>query len=227
MLKAILLFVLLVFSSNAQDQQYTLGEKIYNKACVSCHGLDGKKAKGVSFIVNPRDLKKTILREDQAYLVVKDGAHKHGSAADIMPAFKTVLNEEELRAVTHYMYKKFDPQADERISELYAQSDEIPAAKKAKMAKRGAKIYKRNCSWCHGKSGDGDGEATRNPEKSIYPYNLVTSLLDEKQMFLYVKYGGHFWGTDKKDMPSWAKKYDDYTIKSVIYHIEKELKGNK
>lgn len=34
-----------------------------------------------------------------------------------------------------------------------------------------------------GIDGNGNGEATRNPEMSIFPYNLVKSLLDEKQMF--------------------------------------------
>ena len=88
----------------------------------------------------------------------------------------------------------------------------------------GAEIYQKRCVLCHGMDGKGDGAATRNPEKSIYPYDLVKSLLDEKQMFLYVKYGGSFWGTRKNDMPSWSKKYDDYTMKSVVKYIKTELK---
>jgi hypothetical protein len=43
-------------------------------------------------------------------------------------------------------------------------------------------------------------------------------------MFLYSKYGGKFWGTHKDDMPSWKRKYKDFTLKSVIYYIEETYK---
>lgn len=224
-MKAILLLVLLVGYINASSEEYRMGENIYKQTCLSCHGVDGGGNLKVSFIVNPRDLRKTILREEQAYEIIKYGAHEMGASADIMPSFESVFNEEELRAVTHYIYKKFDPKSQERIKELYDASVEIPAAKQVKMLKRGKKIFNRNCSWCHAKNGDGHGAATRNPEMSIFPYNLVKSSLDEKQMFLYTKLGGVHWGTRKEDMPSWAKKYDDYTIKSVVKYIKTELKG--
>jgi len=107
---------------------------------------------------------------------------------------------------------------------LYAKSDIVPDSKKPKMLKRGKKIYKRNCSWCHGLTGRGDGEATRNPELSIFPYDLTKTLLTREQSFLFTKYGSHYWGTEKTDMPAWSPKYDDYTIKSVIKYIEEVLK---
>ena len=50
------------------------------------------------------------------------------------------------------------------------------------MLKRGEKIYKRNCRWCHGLSGHGDGEATKNPVDSIYPYDLTKTLLTKKTL---------------------------------------------
>lgn len=223
-MKVLLSLLLFLSIVNASDEEkYKKGEKIYNQTCLSCHGADGSGNHLVSFIVNPRSLTKTILTEEQSYKIVKYGAHVMGAAADIMPSFKSVLQESELRAVTYYMYEKFNPQAEKRIHELYTQSDVIPVNKQATMLHQGKKIYNRNCSGCHGLNGKGNGEATKTPKVSIYPYNLTKSLLDEKQMFLYVKYGGKYWGTNKNDMPSWSKKYDDYTLKSIVKYVKTQL----
>ncbi|MEA3371151.1 MAG: c-type cytochrome [Campylobacterota bacterium] len=201
-----------------------MGEEIYMKTCVSCHGVDGKAETDMQFVVRPRSLQASILNEEQNYKIIKKGTHYWGAAADIMPSFESVLEDEELHAVAHYISKKFNPNAQSRVKELYAKSDSVPENKLSKMHKRGAKIYKRNCSWCHGLDAKGDGEATRNPEKSIYPYNLAKTLLTNEQMFLYTKYGGKFWGTDKNDMPSWSRKYDDYTLKSVVLYIDETFR---
>ena len=206
-----------LFSSSAM---YKMGEKIYNHTCVSCHGSDGKADTGMKFIVQARALNKTILNKEQSYQIIKKGTHFWGAAADMMPAFESTYDEKELRSLAHFISKKFNPNVQERIDKLYNESEAIPQEKKSKMLKRGKKIYKRNCSWCHGLTAHGDGEATRNPEMSIFPYDLTKTLLTSKQMFLYVKYGGKYWGTHKDDMPNWSRKYDDYTIESVVKYIE-------
>ena len=216
-LLSIILFYALLYSS---DTQYVLGEKIYKDTCVSCHGVNGTAKTDMKLIVKPRALSKTILTQEQSYQIIKKGTHYWGSSADMMPAFESVYGEKELRSVAHYISKAFSKDVEKKIDELYAQSEAIPEAKKSKMLKRGKKIYKRNCSWCHGVGAKGDGEATRNPELSIFPYDLTKTLLNEKQMFLYTKYGGQYWGTHKDDMPSWSRKYDDFTIKSVVKYIE-------
>lgn len=223
-MKLLLALFLLTTFVYAKSDKYVLGEKIYQSTCISCHGADGKAKTGIKFIVNPRSLKQTILSEEQIYQITKKGAHFHGASVDIMPSFESVLQENELRAVSHYIIKKFDAKSLLRINELYAKSDKIDEAKKVTMLKRGKKIYTRNCSWCHGINGKGDGEATKNPEMSIFPYDLKKTLLDEKQMFLYTKYGGKYWGTAREDMPSWKRKYDDYTLKSVVKYINIEFK---
>jgi len=216
--------MLLSLSLFAHEADFKIGEKIFLNTCASCHGVDGKTNKELSFVVRPRSLQKSILNEEQNYKIIKKGAHYWGAAADIMPSFESVYSEHELRSVALYISKKFNPNAENRVKDLYTKSDTIPADKVTKMFKRGKKIYKRNCSWCHGLDAKGDGEATRNPEKSIYPYNLRRTLLTSEQMFLYSKHGGKFWGTAKNDMPSWSRKYDDYTLKSVIKYIESEFR---
>jgi len=211
----------------AADKAYNMGEKIYMQTCVSCHGKNGKAQTGMKLIVKPRDLSLSILTQEQSYKIIKKGAHYWGASADIMPAFEHSYSDEELKSVAYYISKRFNPNVKERIKKLYAQSAPIPEQKRAKMLKRGKKIYKRNCSWCHGTTAQGDGEATHNPELSIFPYNLQKTLLDEQQMFLYAKYGGYYWGTYKNDMPNWSPKYDDFTLKSVIFYVEKTFRQGK
>ncbi|MEA1982957.1 MAG: c-type cytochrome [Campylobacterota bacterium] len=226
MLKLLLLSFTFV-SLFSGEKDFELGEKLYKETCVSCHGVDGNAQTKMHFIVDPRNLKDSILNEEQSYQIIKKGTHYWGSAADIMPSFESVYNEKQLRSIAHYISQSFNPNSQKRVQELYAQSQEVPQEKLHKMLKRGKKIYNRNCSWCHGLTGKGDGEATKNPEMSIFPYSLQKTILTNEQMFLYSKYGGKFWGTHKDDMPSWKKKYDDYTLKSVIKYVDTKFRNNK
>ncbi len=223
-MKKLILLTFSFLSLLALEKDYKVGEALFEQTCISCHGVDGTANENLHFVVMPRALSKSILNEEQNYQIIKKGAHYWGSAADIMPSFKSVFNEHELRSIAYYISKKFNSNAQKRVDQLYSKSDVVSKEKETKMLKRGKKIYKRNCSWCHGLTAKGDGEATRNPEKSIYPYDLRKTLLSNKQMFLYAKYGGQFWGTHKDDMPGWSRKYDDFTLKSVIRYIDEEFK---
>ncbi len=211
----------------AKDYKFEVGEKIYHQTCITCHGESGVTSEDLNFVVRPRNLSKTILTQEQTYEVIKEGGHYWGSYSDMMPAFKYVYDEYQLRAVAYYISLKFNKGLEKKAEELYAHSDKISKKQEPKMLKRGKKIYNRNCRWCHGLNAKGDGEATRNPDKSIFPYDLTRTLLTNKQMFLYAKYGGKFWGTDKDDMPSWSKKYDDFTLKSVIKYIDVTFRKDK
>ena len=221
-----LFFMLVVLSAlvSADDSMFDIGKRIYEQTCISCHGSTGHADTNISLVVKPRSLRDTLLDEQQTYLIIKHGAKYWGAASDMMPSFEGIYDDKQLHAVAHYISKAFNPNVMQRVKTLYDQSDTITKEQQSKMLKRGAKIFKRNCSWCHGFDGKGDGEATRNPEKSIYPYDLSKTLLTNEQMFLYAKYGGKFFGTNKDDMPSWKKKYNDYTLKSVIKYIDATFK---
>jgi len=223
------LFLLLLLGVTlfATEKDLVLGKQIFEKTCISCHAKDGSASTDVHLVVMPRSLKISILDEEQSYQIIKKGARYWGSTSDIMPSFESIYDEHELRSVAHYIAQTFNPNAKKRVNKLYNESEPIALNKIKKMDKRGKKIYKRNCSWCHGVTAQGDGDATHNPEKSIYPYNLTKTLLDEKQIFLYAKYGGKFFGTAKDDMPHWSRKYDDFTLKSVAKYIVKEFKKEK
>jgi mono/diheme cytochrome c family protein len=211
----------------ADESKFELGKRLYTEACITCHGGSGVPSKNLRFVVRPRDLSKTILTQEQTYKIIKYGTHYWGSCSDMMPAFRYVYTDKEIGAIAYYVYINFNKNVKNRIEKLYNQSDPIPKNKRSKMLKRGEKVYKRNCSWCHGLDARGNGEATKNPKQSIFPYDLRKTLLTNKQMFLYAKYGGHYWGTDKNDMPSWSRKYDDFTLKSVVKYIDFTFRKNK
>ncbi len=101
---------------------------------------------------------------------------------------------------------------------------------KAERLKVGSKIFHRKCAMCHGDSGNGQSEyveQSKEDEGFIYPYNLQNILLDEEQIFLFTKFGGHFWGTAKNDMPSWKKRYNDVKLKSIAHYIMQKIKKIK
>lgn len=205
-------------------EKFDMGKELYEQTCISCHGIDGKAKTDLKLIVKPRDLSLTLLNENQTYHIIKDGAHFWGAKADIMPAFKYVFNEKQLKSITYYVSQHFNPDVDKRIKEHCNKGEKEPKAQDKKLLKWGKKIFKRNCQFCHGPEGKGDGIATKNPVDSIYPYNLTKTLLTKKQIFLYVKYGGQHFGTDKNDMPSWQKKYNDFKLHGVAKYIDEVIR---
>jgi cbb3-type cytochrome c oxidase subunit III len=222
--------VLILTASLSADVDYSYedGKKIYLKTCVSCHGVDGDSKTDMRLIVRPRQLIKSILTKNQVLAIIKEGAHYYGASSDIMPSFKPVLNQEELEDAAHYVYTEFMSKRDERVKQLLDESEAIVDV--LKMDKRGEKIFNRNCSMCHGVNGDGQSEYVEQSKASknfIYPYNLRKTLLTQEQIFLYAKFGGKFWGTDQDHMPSWKRKYDDFTLKSVAKYVDEKIKEKK
>lgn len=227
-MKKIILISLLgisAYSVQIDHNKFNQGKELYLQTCISCHGVDGKSNTNMQLIVKPRDLSKTLLTEEQMYHIAKDGAHFWGAKADIMPAFKQVFNEKQLKSLTYYISKEFNEDLEKRIKKDYDLSEKEPIAQEKKMKKWGEKIYKRNCQFCHGMNGKGNGEATKNPEYSIFPYDLTKTLLTKKQIFLYIKFGGKHYGTHKDDMPSWKKKYNDFKLHSVAKYVDEVVRN--
>jgi mono/diheme cytochrome c family protein len=225
-----IVMILLLVQSFAFAKAYEDGETIYNKTCVSCHGIDGNTNEEMALVVKPRKLSKTILTKEQSFLIVKEGAHHWGARADIMPSFKSVYTDEEISNVIDYITEKFHPNQELKLQKLLDESNKTTKEQELAMLQVGEKIFKKNCSMCHGVKGNGESEyveQSKNQKNFIYPYNLTKTLLSEEQIFLYAKYGGEYWGTMKNDMPSWKRKYDDFELKSVAKYVQEEIKQTK
>ncbi len=227
MLKYLIFLPLAFVSLYSLDTKYELGKTLYEQACLTCHGSTVISNEKLKFIVNPRSLNKTILNEEQSYQIIKKGSYYWGSAADMMPSFEPLLSEMQLKAIAYYTYKEFNPNLQVRIDKLYAESSLVQEDKKSQMLKTGEKIFKKNCSLCHGIKGDAESKYVQQSKAFkyfIHPYNLTRTLLNEKQIFLYAKFGGKFWGSYKRSMPSWEKKYNNFELKSVAKYINEKIK---
>jgi mono/diheme cytochrome c family protein len=203
------------------------GKHVYEEACISCHAKDGKGVEGLKFKIKPRDLTKSILNKEQAYKIIKKGTNHYGSSQNIMVGFEGIYSDSSLMDVADYLVDVLAKDTQKKAKNYYAESDEIADDKKAKMLKKGRKIYLRNCSWCHGIHGKADGAATKTPPDSIYPYDFTKTILTQEQIFLYSKYGAHEWGAYSTDMPAWSRKYDDFTLKSVSKYIDEVINKSK
>ena len=216
---------LLTAGSVKESLEFFEGKRLYEETCVSCHGDNGETNPAMKLTVKPRRLNASILTQDQMVKMIRDGGHAWGAHSDIMPAFKFVYDKKQIDFIALYVSKAFNSHRDKRIKKLLDSSD-LSTVDETKMLKTGKKIFKRNCSLCHGITGNGDSvyvEQSRENKQFLYPYDLTKILLTEEQIFLYAKEGGHFWGTDKEDMPSWKKKYDDKSLRSVAKYVKEKI----
>ena len=213
---------LLLASNKLNINKFEEGKNIYLNTCLSCHGKDGETNPQIMLVIKPRKLQKTILTQAQSFKIIKEGAHYWGANANIMPSFKGVYDDKQIESVAYYIHNAFNSTRDEKINKLINES-KTEALSEAKSLKIGQKIFTRNCSLCHGIQGHGDGVFVKESKKNgnfLYPYNLSRTLLSKNQIFLYAKFGGHFWGTHKDDMPAWKSKYNDTELKSVAKYIK-------
>jgi mono/diheme cytochrome c family protein len=195
------------------------GEKLFDNNCAICHNKNGGIKRDLGFAVAPRDLTKSLLSKMQIEELIKEGSHHYGSKMDVMPPFKSVLKEQDIKDVATFISEKMNKDSFISAQTLYNSSQKIPEDKKEEYLKKGKKLYTKRCSFCHGLDGKGDGIATQMPEGSIHPYNLPKTLLTNEQKFLIVKYGAKKWGASTEDMPGWSK-YDDMTLKGIVEYLD-------
>lgn len=109
-MRALILASSLVFALSVNASEIS-GEKIYKSSCLFCHGEsgmgDGIASKKPENYFYPKNLNKTILSEEQIFLVAKHGAYYYGALKQDMPAWGVRHNDEELRAVAKYVKDTF------------------------------------------------------------------------------------------------------------------------
>jgi len=143
------------------------GKQLYDRACVYCHGTEGRGDGPVAYFVardqapRPRDFTSEPFKfrsTPQGQLPVDDDIFRviTNGRAGLMPAFRGLRAEDRWRLV--YYVKALNPrfQSGEEAGTPIDVGPAAPATT-ASIA-NGAKIYDRVQCWkCHGRSGLGDG----------------------------------------------------------------------
>lgn len=198
------------------------GKTLFNDNCVSCH-VGRTEVYSTSHAVNPRDLKLSLLSEEQMYHIIKKGTKYYGSLTDYMIGYENIYSDKEIKDIVAYIHKELNENF-KLAKELYDKSEKIPADKsQEEILNDGRKVYLKRCIHCHGASGKGDGVAVKASNGNLFPYDLSKTLLTDEQKFLFTKYGSQHWGASRDDMPAWGNVYDDYQIHSVIEYINSML----
>ncbi|MCK9336846.1 MAG: cytochrome c [Arcobacteraceae bacterium] len=218
------LFLSTAFSSGYEKtKDIKKGENLFNNSCASCH-IEKIEEYSKSFPLHPRDLRLSLLSEEQMYLVTKKGSAHYGSLTGNMIGFEYIYTDDEVKDIVAYIHTSLN--INYKIAkELYEKSQKIPTDKsKEEVLSNGKKIYLKRCIHCHGPNGKADGVAVQASNGNLLPYDLTKTLLTYEQKFLFTKYGSKHWGTAKNDMPAWGNTYDDYSIHSVIEYINLMIK---
>ncbi|HIE64394.1 MAG TPA: c-type cytochrome [Nitrospiria bacterium] len=197
------------------------GKKIYEKRCISCHGIegDGDGPAADLFQPKPRSFKKGEFKyrttprgdmptDDDLFKVVT-----HGLPGTGMPDWADILNEKKRRQVIKYI-KTFSTKWDEQTEapHVVTVGELIPSS--AESIDRGKKQFTSlGCTICHGAEGRGDGPTAlflkNHRGDPVYPRNLNKNWLfrgggEAKDIYMRVNTGIN--GTP---MPSFAAKLDN------------------
>lgn len=163
------------------------GKAVYEERCAFCHGEkgDGNGPVADTLLPRPRDFTGALFKlttTKNGTLPTDADLHKtigegiHGTA---MPAWKGILKDDEIAAVTEYV-KTFggDAWTDDSIKGEPLKIGSPPAVNDA-LIQQGREIFageKAQCVKCHGQQGRGDGPSAKGMEdewkQPLYPANL-------------------------------------------------------
>lgn len=155
------------------------GEKVYEKRCSQCHGIEGRGDGFAADRFNPRPanfargkfkyastIKEELPTDDDLFRTVSKGLPGTG-----MPAWESVLSEKERRQVIAYI-KTFSSKFAEQEGPLKMIDfgKKIPPSKES-LAKGKELFFKMECNRCHGDEGRSDGKNAA--ELPIRPRNFT------------------------------------------------------
>ena len=208
-------------TDNLPEDSVAAGKKIYEKRCISCHGVegDGDGPAADRFQPKPRSFKKgefkyrttprgSLPTDDDLFKVVTNGLPGTG-----MPDWADVLSEKQRRQVIEYI-KTFSGKWEKQTEPLHPIQIGEPIPPSEESIKKGKEMFTTlGCMLCHGMEGRGDGPTALSLKNHrgdpVYPRNLTKNWLfrgggEAKDIYTRVNTGLN--GTP---MPSFAKRLDN------------------
>ncbi len=146
-----------------EPQLLTLGQHVYERRCIGCHGVngDGKGPAAIFFQTKPRDFTSGIFKfrstPGQDSLPTDADLFKtitHGLWGTPMPPWYSISATKRL-AVIQYIKTFSKRWKQEKVASPIEISPE-PSVTSASIA-HGKVLFDQNCSVCHGETGEGNG----------------------------------------------------------------------
>jgi len=207
------------------------GKIIYEKRCISCHGIegDGDGPAAIRFQPKPRSFKKAEFKyrsTPRDMLPTDDDlfrAVSHGLPGTGMPNWDDVLSEKQRRQVIKFI-KTFSPKWAELKGALptVTVGPEIPSSEES--VKKGREQFELlGCIGCHGNEGRGDGPLALSLKDHrgdpVFPRNLNKNWLfrgggEAKDIYMRINTGIN--GTP---MPSFADQLDNEKSWQVANYV--------
>ena len=178
------------------------GRSAFKDNCATCHGTGGAGAPGYPNL-NDDDWiwggnKATI------YHTIKYGVRMHEEAHDsMMPAYGTMLSDEEIDAVASYVLGLNDGSSTVPEGELDVEAIEALGT--------GARVFRQQCATCHGKDGKGMREfGAPNLADAIW---LKSEDGSKQAVISQIRQPIH------GQMPAWVDRLSDDTIRQLTIYV--------
>jgi cytochrome c oxidase cbb3-type subunit 2 len=205
------------------------GKAVYDAHCVTCHGSDGKGdgPAATLLVPHPRDFtsgRYKIRSTETGSLPTDDDllrSVRQGLSGTAMPAWQSILPDDDIRAVVGYI-KSLSPRFAAESPEPVALSTETPSSPES--TARGARVYATlQCGKCHGDDGRGTGAAATSFEDD-WGYPLLAANLTEPWTFrgggtaadIYMRFRAGMSGTP---MPSYKGTATDSELWDLAHYV--------
>jgi sulfur oxidation c-type cytochrome SoxX len=174
--------------------------ELYLNYCGRCHGDEGNGKGMISVYLDPfpRDFTKSgFMNSKTEERLIK--SIREGVPGTSMPAWRRVLDDEQIRGVFDYIQRSFvrDPRRQLKDRNI---PDANPVAISSGSIARGEQIYQQRCTGCHGKKADGKGPNSLDilpRPRNLRNADFMNSMTD-RRLFESILYGVQ--GTA---MPAW------------------------
>ena len=203
-LVAISVFILAAGSSSVRAASVGNGQILYARYCALCHGPSGLADTDVGRMLSPPPrrfgdpIEMARVTDDSMYRAIKEGIP--GTA---MAAWANVLSETEIGDVMDYI-RTLSVVQGPKMSE------------QAVSLAVGKRVYERDCSFCHGITGDADTDAARvlKPAPRKFSDPIEMARIDDGRLYAAIKVG--ISGTA---MAGWGDQLSPVEIIDVMRYI--------
>jgi len=86
------------------DEQYLIGESLFNKNCISCHGIHGVGVKGVGPPLIHKIYEPSHHGDGSFYSAIKYGVKSHHWTFGSMAAVKNISDEEIVEIINYIRF---------------------------------------------------------------------------------------------------------------------------